>query len=161
MKKLVTTLCIIHQHPRVLLGMKKRRFGEGRWNGYGGKVEAGESLEESLFREMKEEAGVSVENLTQVGVIDFILQESGEIIEVNIFKTDKFSGDIVETEEMKPQWFHIDEIPFRNMWPTDMYWMPFLLKNKKFKGRVTLDRPSSSTYTSVVLDKNIIEVENL
>ncbi|MEK7607017.1 MAG: DNA mismatch repair protein MutT, partial [Patescibacteria group bacterium] len=35
------TLCFIHQSPRILLGMKKRGFGAGRWNGFGGKVEAG------------------------------------------------------------------------------------------------------------------------
>ena len=38
MKKLLT-LTIIYQHPKVLLGMKKRGFGAGRWNGFGGKVE--------------------------------------------------------------------------------------------------------------------------
>jgi hypothetical protein len=42
MKKLLT-LCIVHQNDKVLLGMKKRGFGMGRWNGFGGKVEAGAS----------------------------------------------------------------------------------------------------------------------
>ncbi len=55
MKKLLT-LCIVHQHPRVLLGMKKRGFGIGHWNGFGGKVEEGESIEEAAKREVKEEA---------------------------------------------------------------------------------------------------------
>ena len=49
------TLCIIHQHPRVLLGMKKRGFGMGRWNGFGGKVEAGETIEDATRREVGEE----------------------------------------------------------------------------------------------------------
>lgn len=40
----ILTLCIIHEHPRVLLGYKKKGFGAGLWNGFGGKVEAGESM---------------------------------------------------------------------------------------------------------------------
>ena len=56
-KKILTTLCIIHQHPRVLLGMKKRGFGVGRWNGFGGKVQREETIEDAAKRELREEAG--------------------------------------------------------------------------------------------------------
>jgi 8-oxo-dGTP diphosphatase/2-hydroxy-dATP diphosphatase len=42
-KKLLT-LCIIYQHSRILLGMKKRGFGAGRWNGFGGKVAMAETI---------------------------------------------------------------------------------------------------------------------
>ena len=56
MKKILT-LCVIYQHPRVLLGMKKRGFGKGRWNGFGGKVKEGETIEEATKRETLEEAG--------------------------------------------------------------------------------------------------------
>ena len=57
MKKILT-LCFIYQHPKVLLGMKKRGFGAGRWNGFGGKVRDGETIEEATKREMKEEVGI-------------------------------------------------------------------------------------------------------
>lgn len=62
MKKLFT-LCIIHQHPKILLGMKKRGFGAGRWNGFGGKVSAAETIEDAARREIREEAGIEVLNL--------------------------------------------------------------------------------------------------
>jgi len=62
MKKILT-LCIIHQHPKILLGMKKRGHGEGKWNGFGGKVEEGETIEEATRRETKEESGVEVEEI--------------------------------------------------------------------------------------------------
>ncbi len=64
MKKLLT-LCIIYQYPKVLLGMKKRGFGAGRFNGFGGKVENGESIEEAAKREVVEEVGLNVKSLKE------------------------------------------------------------------------------------------------
>lgn len=135
----VLTLCIIHQHPRILLGMKKRGFGEGRWNGFGGKVNEGESIEEAAKRELEEEAGVIVSEIEHMGVLDFLWKGKPEILEVNIFKANDFEGEPTESEEMRPQWFHIDEIPFMEMWPDDRYWFPLFLKNRKFKGRFIFD----------------------
>ena len=135
MPKKILTLCIIHQHPRVLLGMKKRGFGEGRWNGFGGKVMSGETIEEAARREIREEAGMEVDMLEKVGIIDFEFKGDPEILEVHLFRSTSFSGNPVETEEMKPQWFDVDKIPFENMWPDDQYWFPFFLAGKKFKGK--------------------------
>ncbi|PIR68336.1 DNA mismatch repair protein MutT [Candidatus Nomurabacteria bacterium CG10_big_fil_rev_8_21_14_0_10_35_16] len=135
MSRTVTTLCIIHQHPKILLGMKKRGFGAGRWNGFGGKITEGESIEESLVREIKEEAGIELSNFEKVGLLEFEFAKNGEIVEVHLFKTSNFNGEPEESEEMKPQWFHIDEIPFSEMWPDDLHWMPLFLRGEKFKGR--------------------------
>lgn len=44
------TLVMVVQPGRVLLGMKKRGFGAGRWNGFGGKVQAGETIEDAARR---------------------------------------------------------------------------------------------------------------
>ncbi len=44
-----------------------------------------------------------------------------------------------ETEEMRPQWFSIDEIPFDEMWPDDRYWFPWFLKQQKFHGKFSFD----------------------
>ncbi len=135
----ILTLCIIHQHPMVLLGMKKRRFGAGRWNGFGGKVFSTETIEDAAKREMREEAGIEVKNLDKVGIVEFEFKDNPEILEVHIFKSDNFSGEPAESEEMKPQWFHIDEIPFGDMWPDDIYWIPLFLSGKKFKGKFLFD----------------------
>ena len=39
----------------MLLGMKKRGFGTGKWNGFGGKVEVGETVADAAQRELEEE----------------------------------------------------------------------------------------------------------
>ena len=138
MKKIMT-LCIVHQHPRVLLGMKKRGLGAGRWNGFGGKLEKGEAIEDAAIRECREEAGIIVEKLDKLGVIDFIFSEGKESQEVHFFKIHEFKSEPTESEEMKPRWFEVSEIPFMQMWPDDRYWMPMFLKNNKFKGRFVFD----------------------
>ncbi len=138
MKKILT-LCIIHQHSKILLGMKKRGFGEGRWNGFGGKVQGVESIEEAAKREMREEASLEIEKMEKVGVIDFEFVDLPEILEVHIFKVDEFKGQPEESDEMRPSWFHIDEIPFSSMWPDDKYWLPLFLQNKKFRGKFLFD----------------------
>jgi 8-oxo-dGTP diphosphatase/2-hydroxy-dATP diphosphatase len=137
-----------------LLGLKKRRFGAGRWNGYGGKVMEGESILESLVREFREEAGIEILNPEKVGLMEFTFP-NGEVHEVHLFKTDKFRGEVIETEEMKPQWFNVDEIPFAQMWPDDIYWMPLFLEGKKFKGKFLFGEGDR------VLEKELEEVNNL
>ena len=69
----LTTLCFCLREDQVLLGMKKRGFGEGKWNGYGGKVRKNEMPRTALVREIKEESGLSIfeETLEKVGLIRF------------------------------------------------------------------------------------------
>ena len=154
MKTLITTLCIVHQHPRILLGMKKRGFAAGKWNGFGGKGE-GETIEENAKREMSEECGLEIKNMDRVGLIDFEFKDNPEIIQVHFFKVNEFAGEPTETEEMMPKWFHVDEIPFTQMWPDDLYWMPFFLKGRKFKGKFLFGE------NDVILEKELEEVQNL
>ena len=130
MKK-VLTLCIVHQNNKVLLGMKKRGFGAGRWNGFGGKLKDGETVEAAARRELKEEAGIVPADLILAGNLHFTIADTGDDLEVHLFKITEFMGEPVESEEMKPRWFGINEIPFDQMWPDDIYWFPLFLENKK------------------------------
>lgn len=135
MKKILT-LCLVVEEGRVLLGMKKRGFGAGRWNGFGGKVEANETIEEGAKREMQEECGLLIEQMEKVGIHEFeFAVKRGEILEVHVFRIDAFSGEPRETEEMRPQWFTTDAIPYDEMWPDDIHWLPVFLVGKKFRTR--------------------------
>ncbi|XP_028611841.1 7,8-dihydro-8-oxoguanine triphosphatase [Grammomys surdaster] len=128
------TLVLVVQPQRVLLGMKKRGFGAGRWNGFGGKVQEGETIEDGAKRELLEESGLRVDTLHKVGHISFEFVGSPELMDVHIFSTDHVHGMPTESEEMRPQWFQLDQIPFAHMWPDDSYWFPLLLQKKKFCG---------------------------
>ncbi|XP_059933965.1 oxidized purine nucleoside triphosphate hydrolase isoform X1 [Mesoplodon densirostris] len=128
------TLVLVLQPQRVLLGMKKRGFGAGRWNGFGGKVQEGETIEDGAKRELQEESGLTVDALQKVGQIVFEFVGNPELMDVHIFCTDSVHGTPVESDEMRPQWFQLDQIPFADMWPDDSYWFPLLLQKKKFHG---------------------------
>ena len=157
--KKILTLCLIVKDNHVLLGMKKRGFGEGRWNGFGGKLEQGETIEAAARREVQEESGITVTSMNEVGVLDFEFQsESTKLMEVHVFKVTGFTGEPQETEEMKPQWFTQNEIPYSQMWSDDEYWLPLLLAGKKFKGSFLFDRPSDATYSAKIIAKNLSEV---
>ncbi|MBI1984781.1 MAG: 8-oxo-dGTP diphosphatase [Candidatus Wildermuthbacteria bacterium] len=154
MKKILT-LCIIYEHPRVLLGMKKRGFGQGKWNGFGGKIKEGETIEAAAKRELQEEAGIEVKTLAEAGILDFEFEGNPEILEVHVFKGQDIMGEPLESEEMEPKWFHIDEIPFEDMWPDDKHWLPLLFGGKKFRGRFLFGEEDS------ILDMALQEVKEL
>ena len=54
------TLVLIRESKRVLLGLKKKGFGMGRWNGFGGKVEKGETIEQAARRYVVRRVGTIV-----------------------------------------------------------------------------------------------------
>lgn len=130
---LVTTLCIVYRPPQILLGMKKRGFGKGKWNGFGGKTHKGETVEEAMIRETKEEAGIAVLNYKKAGLARFHFKNGMESIEVHIYRAEDYAGEPQETAEMKPQWFDVSAIPFERMWADDIHWMPYFLAGKFFE----------------------------
>ncbi|MBI3420970.1 MAG: 8-oxo-dGTP diphosphatase [Candidatus Sungbacteria bacterium] len=133
MKK-VLTLCLITQEGKILLGMKKRGFGVGRWNGFGGKVLPGETIEAAVVRECQEEAGISPLGMSFRAKLLFHFEGSAEDLEVHVFLAEAFEGEVRESQEMRPAWFACDAIPYGAMWPDDSYWLPQVLAGKKLVG---------------------------
>lgn len=138
-KKKVLTLCFVHQPPNVLLGMKKKGFGAGRWNGFGGKVEPGETIEDAARRELFEEAGIKTKDIEKAGVLEFEFRGNPELLEVHVFRAKDFRGEPSESDEMRPVWFHEATLPFEAMWPDDRHWMPFFLTRRPFHGKFYFD----------------------
>jgi len=131
-----TTLCLLVKENEILLAMKKRGFGVGKWNGVGGKVDKEETIEEAAVREMKEEIGVTanLENLENVGNIKFYFKDNPEWDNhMHIFLIREWEREPRESEEMKPQWYKHQEIPYGEMWADDIHWMPLVLAGKKIE----------------------------
>lgn len=127
-----TTLCfpVVGTPPRkVLLGLKKRGIGTGKYYGFGGKVESDEQVEDAVMRELEEESGLVIVKtaLENKGFIEFLPQFS----RAHLYVVKKWEGEPHETDEMKPEWFEIERIPYESMWRTDREWMPMLLAGKR------------------------------
>ncbi|CAO0797190.1 unnamed protein product [Mucor circinelloides] len=134
-RKLLTLILVIDKDEhKVLLGMKKRGFGAGKFNGFGGKVEKGETIEQGVRRELLEEAEIEAIDLKRVGMLMFTFEKDPVGLETHVFVTTSYKGTPKETEEMRPEWYAFDQIPFDQMWSDDKYWFPFVLNSQQFSG---------------------------
>ncbi|NIA04125.1 MAG: NUDIX domain-containing protein [Nitrospiraceae bacterium] len=124
------TLAVIVKDNKLLLGYKKRGFAKGILNGPGGKVESYESSEECIIRETKEEVGISIKNPELRGVLEFFSNHDKDWI-VFVFYVDSFEGSVSETDEIRPKWVPVNEIPYDEMWSDDPVWLPYVLKGKR------------------------------
>lgn len=111
--------------------MKKRGHGVNKWNGVGGKTEPGETIEQTAIREAQEEIGLTPRSLKKVVKITFIFPPDRNFDhESTAFLCDAWDGEPIETEEMKPQWFAMQQIPYKDMWDSDAKWLPKVLSGK-------------------------------
>lgn len=134
------TLCLVVQDEQILLGKKKRGFGVDKWNGFGGKVNEGESLEAAACRELEEEAALiaAASDLSKRAVFDFVYGD--ELIhEVHVYLLSTYTGEAGETEEMLPAWFKFENIPYSEMWEDDKHWLPQVLDGHTVQGSFYFD----------------------
>jgi 8-oxo-dGTP pyrophosphatase MutT (NUDIX family) len=131
----IETVAIVYRHPRILLGMKKNKLGAGRYNGFGGGMEvADRDIYDTAIRETKEESGITLLDPERMGRILFSFQSDEQDHDVHFFRARRYLGTPRETDEMAPEWFNIQDIPYDRMWSDDKYWLPLLLEDKRFLG---------------------------
>lgn len=131
-----TTLCLLLKDGHVLLAMKKRGFGIGKWNGTGGKFdpEKDKDILSAAIRETQEEIGVLIKNPEKSGLFRFRFPHKPDFDQdVHLFVAQEWSGEPTESEEMMPKWFAFDEIPYDKMWNDDQHWLPYILKGRKLE----------------------------
>lgn len=134
------TLCYCIRGNEVLLGMKKVRFGAGKWNGFGGKVAQGETVRAAAVREMEEESGVRIveEALEEIADIEFFFGEK-PMFHGYVFRTHTWEGEPHESEEMRPQWFPLGALPWEDMWDSDKQWLSEALAGQHIKAMCRFD----------------------
>ncbi len=146
------TLSFLIRGNNVLLGMKKKGFGAGYWNGFGGKIEPGETPKQAAVREIQEECGLHALELSPAGKLYFHFDDDPRRIEGYLFRTSRFTGDPVETAEMRPSWFSIKDLPFEQMWEDDRFWLPYVLQGKTIHGTFRFKARKMQDYSLDIVD---------
>lgn len=144
------TLCFVfrdHPQPAILLGYKKRGFGMGKFGGFGGKLQDGESLARAALRELHEEAGLDGDplQLHPLGSLTFIFPYKAEWDQVvHLFVAKKWQGIPTESDEMRPEWFNLTSLPLQHMWDDTQYWIPYILRGEPIQATFILNQDNET-----------------
>ena len=133
----LATLCYIFKDDEVLMlhrNKKAQDIHKGKWNGLGGKFEAGETPEHCVIREVKEESGLQLIEPTLRGFLTFPLFAKGRDWYVFLFTAKRFQGELIESTEGDLKWVKKDELLDLNLWEGDKIFLPYIFKDGFFSG---------------------------
>lgn len=138
----ITNLCyLLNDRGEVLLQHKRRGFGAGKWNGPGGKLAPGETIEQSVKREIKEETGLAIDNFKKMAELEFFFENKEDWHTItHVYLTNFFSGELKASDEGELKWFKLVEIPYDKMWEDDPHWLPKVLAGEFVKMKFYFDQ---------------------
>ncbi len=150
----LATLCYVHDKEKsctlMLHRIKKANdVHEGKWNGLGGKLEPGESPEECVIREVKEESGLTIISPTLKGFITFPMFDSVDDWYVFVFTAENYSGVIMDSDEGVLEWIPNKKITELNLWDGDKIFMNWLNESKFFSAKFNYLNKSLNDYSCV------------
>lgn len=132
---LLTTLCYIENDRGEYLMLhrtkKKNDQNEGKWIGVGGKFEAGESPEECMLRETREETGLTLTSYRFRGIVTF-LSDQGENEYMHLFTADKYGGTLCSCSEGELAWVPKKDLFDLNLWEGDRIFLQELIRGERF-----------------------------
>jgi 8-oxo-dGTP diphosphatase len=125
---------------------KENDYHGGKWNGLGGKFDDGESPEDCVIREIKEEAGLIITNPRLHGFISFPLFDGKDDWYVFIFTAAEFSGELIDSSEGKLEWIHNDKLTELNLWDGDKIFLEWLFQEKFFSAKFVYENGKMKNY---------------
>jgi 8-oxo-dGTP diphosphatase len=134
---ILATLCYIHHDGHTLMLHRIKRTDDihaGKWNGLGGKFEPGESPEECVIREVREESGLEIVNPRLHGLLMFPGFKGNDWY-VFVFTAEKFSGELKENGEGYLKWLPDTELESLPLWPSDHIFLPWLREEMFFSAK--------------------------
>lgn len=125
----ITTLCYIENEGKYLMLHRVKKHHDinaGKWIGVGGHVENGETPEECLLREVKEETGLELTSYRLRGLVTF-LSDAGEPELMCVFTASAFCGELIECDEGELAWVNKSEVLGLPTWEGDRVFLERLL----------------------------------
>lgn len=134
MRVRLSTLCYIEKDEKYLMLhriKKKNDINEGKWIGVGGHFEDGESPEECVIREVKEETGYTLTSYQYRGIVTFVFAEE-ETEYMSLFTGDGFCGEPIECNEGVLKWIRKQDVFQLNLWEGDKIFLRLLEEGAPF-----------------------------
>lgn len=130
----LSTLCYIEKEGRYLMlhrTVKKNDVNHDKWIGVGGHFEYGESPEECLLREVKEETGYTLTSWRYRGTVTFVYGEA--VVEyMSLYTADGFKGDPIDCDEGELEWIDKSAVPSLELWEGDRIFFRLLDEGREF-----------------------------
>lgn len=118
---------------------KENDMHHGKWNGLGGKLDAGETPEECVMREVQEESGLVIHEPQLKGILTFPKFSEDEDWYAFIFVADKFLGELIDSSEGVLKWIDDDQLLDLDLWEGDRIFIPWLDRPGFFSGKFVYD----------------------
>jgi 8-oxo-dGTP diphosphatase len=148
---ILATLCYVKHDGCTLMVHRNKKANdihEGKWNGLGGKLEAGETPEECVIREVWEESGLFIRNPKLCGLLMFP-NFKGNDWYVFVFTANKFSGELIDSPEGKLEWIRDEDVLSLNLWQSDHIFMPWIWQGKFFSAKFEYEEDKMGGYSVV------------
>ena len=129
-----TSLCYITRGDEVLMlhrVKKEHDLNKDKWIGLGGKFKAGESPEDCVLREVREETGLTLTSYRYRGIVTFVSDEYGTEY-MHLFTADGFEGELAECDEGVPAWIPKSRLAELPQWEGDRIFLRLLEENAPF-----------------------------
>ena len=128
---------------------KENDIHQDKWNGLGGKLIAGESPEECIKREVLEESGLIIKDPKLHGIITFPKFDGFDDWLVFVYSSDKFEGELIDSDEGELEWINNDVLFDLNLWEGDKIFMKWLNQNKFFSAKFIYKNKVIQDYDAV------------
>ena len=137
-RTILATLCYVRKQGKTLMlhrTKKENDIHEGKWNGLGGKFEPGETPEECVIREVKEESGLDIVRPKMKGFITFPEFDGVNDWYAFVFTAEEFSGQLMDSPEGRLEWIDNGSLLDLHLWEGDLIFLPWIERDKFFSAR--------------------------
>jgi 8-oxo-dGTP diphosphatase len=135
---ILATLCYVKRNGKTLMIHRNKRPNDihaGKWNGLGGKFEAGESPEDCVIREVREESGLTIRTPHWHGLLTFT-NFKGSDWYVFVYTADDFEGELTQDiPEGRLEWIPNDDVLRLPLWDSDSVFLPWLDRQGFFSAK--------------------------